>query len=242
MGFFIAPRAKPAKSEEYADFEWIADAPNDAQENLDKALDRIDALERTVKAGEHEHTELRGRLDRLERQLGAVLAAQTASRDDLAGAKHSDHQSLARQTRTLIEQKFLNFARRYADKCGSAANRPERERVPFLISLLCREFFAEQLQSARRIQRNLHLPEADGHIESALTALRGHCSDLTANIHRAGLNHTWDFSGSAGVIVTSTKQEAWPSCDANGLVRFVISPAYIVNNRVYCRQYVYTAS
>ncbi|WP_328335843.1 MULTISPECIES: hypothetical protein [unclassified Streptomyces] len=208
---------------------------------LDEALQRVEALERSLDTGREEHAHMSRRLERLERQLGALLAARTESRDDLAGTQHTEHQRLSRQARTLVEQNFVNFARRYADKCQRAVKRPERERIPYVISLLSKQLFVPDPPSGRSIQRKLHLPENDGgHIEAAVTSLRGTCSELATSIHRAGLRHTWDFTHEVGTAIVPSKQEVWPACDPADRIAFAMSPAYVVDGRVYGRQYVYT--
>ncbi|MFB8037512.1 hypothetical protein ACFC5Z_32185, partial [Streptomyces sp. NPDC056004] len=84
---------------------------------LDQALEGLALLEKAVKAGGQERTQMHRRLDRLERQLGVLLAAHTENRIDLAGTQHCEHQGLARRTRTLIEQNTYAFVRRYAERC-----------------------------------------------------------------------------------------------------------------------------
>lgn len=237
---FLSPRREVPEDSPAAGIEW-GHEEEPLQELLDQALVRIDQLEKSAKVGEHEHGQLRRRLDRLERQLGALMAARTAERDDLPGAEHGEHQALARRYRTLVEQRLLNFARRYAERCDRVMDHSERERCYRLMGLLSQQLFTDDLKSSREIVRRLHLPEGDGHIESALTTLRGHCSELAAEIHRAGLHHSWDMQCKPGVALDPARQEQWPSCDQGAPVLFVVAPAYIVNGRSYCLQYVYTS-
>ncbi|MEI5100940.1 hypothetical protein RB200_23370 [Streptomyces sp. PmtG] len=198
-------------------------------------------LEKAVKAGEQQHTQMRRRLDRLERQLGVLLAAHTEKRTDLAGTQHCEHQALARRTRTIIEQGMYSFARRYADRCAIVFHREERERAPYLVGLLCRLLLTNDLPPAREIQRSLHLADDDGHIEAGLITLRGKCSELARHVHRAGLHHEWDFDHAEGAPVVPERQEPWPACDPLQPVRFLMSPAYMVDGRVYGLQIVYTS-
>ncbi|WP_406159945.1 hypothetical protein OG298_22580 [Streptomyces sp. NBC_01005] len=238
---FLGPRREVPEVSPAADIEWGYEEES-PQELLDQALVRIDQLEKSAKTGEHEHGQLRRRLDRLERQLGALMAARTAERDDLPGAEHGKHQALARRYRTLVEQRLLNFARRYAERCDRVMDHSPRERSYRLMGLLSQQLFIDDLKSSREIVRRLHLPEGDGHIESALTTLRGHCSELATEIHRAGLRHSWDMECKPGVALDPARQEQWPSCDQGAPVLFVVAPAYVVNGRSYCLQYVYTSA
>ncbi|WP_128802547.1 MULTISPECIES: hypothetical protein [unclassified Streptomyces] len=238
---FLNPFREASEDSPAAGIEW-ADEEEPLQALLDHALVRIDQLEKSAKVGEQEHGQLRRRLDRLERQLGVLMAARTEERDDLPGAKHGEHQALARRYRTLVEQSLLNFARRYAERCDRVMDHPERERGYRLMGLLSEQLFTDDLQSSREMVRRLHLPEGDGHIENALTTLRGHCSELAVEIHRAGLHHSWDMECTPGAALDPARQEQWPSCDEGTPVLFVMAPAYVVNGRAYCLQYVYTST
>ena len=66
-------------------------------------------------------------------------------------------------------------------------------------------------------------------------------SSVAAEILRAGLHHSWDMECKPGVALDPARQEQWPSCDQVAPVLFVVAPAYIVNGRSYCLQYVYTS-
>lgn len=213
----------------------------DAEALLDQALERIASLEEVIKAGEQQHTQMRRRLDRLERQLGHLLAAHTENRTDLAGTQHYEHQSLARRTKTLVEQNLYAFARRYAERCDLVLHRPSRERAPYLVGLLCRSLLTDNPPSAKEIQRELHLVDDRGHMETALIGLRGLCSELSGQISRAGLRHEWNFDHTEGAPIIPDKQEPWPACDARQRVRFLMAPAYVVDGRVYGLQVVYTS-
>src|SRR3954452_5128732 len=153
---FLGPRREVPEDSPAADIEWGGEEEL-LQEQLAQALVRIDQLEKSAKAGEHEHGQMRRRLDRLERQLGALMAARTAERDDLPGAEHGEHQALARRYRTLVEQRLLNFARRYAERCDRVMDHPDHERGYRLMGLLSEQLFTDDLQSSREIVRRLHL-------------------------------------------------------------------------------------
>jgi hypothetical protein len=208
---------------------------------LEQVLRRIGQLERAVEVGAEQHTQMRRSIDRLERQVGVLLAARLEGRNDLAAAPHGDHQILARRFRTLIEQNFLTFARRYARRCDRVLDRPAAEQTARLISLLSRQLFTGTLPTSRDTIRSLRLPEHDGHVEAAITVLRGHCADLATDIQRVGLDHAWDFTAFSGTPVDPTRQDVWATCDARAPVSFVMSPAYLVNGRMYCPQLVFTA-
>ncbi|MFK0180515.1 hypothetical protein ACIQVR_31600 [Streptomyces xanthochromogenes] len=204
-------------------------------------MDRLDQVEKTAATTTRELTHVRERLDRAERQLGALLAARTDQRNDLVGVEHGRHQDIARRARALIEQRFLNLARRYADASAHTMDRPERERAPYLISLLCRQLLTDHPLSSAAICRELRLPDHGGHTEQAIASLRSDCSLLVNRIHQAGLEHRWDFRLTSRSRLESPRQEAWPTCDPHDPALFVVSPAYVVKDIVYCPQYVYTS-
>lgn len=229
--------------------DWLADAdaemyvppapvPN-TEEALEHALQRIGALEFQVERGAAEHERMWAHINRLERQLGTLLAAQVDRRDDLAGTRHCEHQELAQQTRTLIEQQCQNFARRYCDRSDLARNRPHRQRTAYLMSLLIRQLLDTEPASSWSIQQALRLAGISG-IEAAINRLRTDCVALTERIAKVGLTHEWGYDYTAGKPLDPDRQEAWASCDPDASVSFLVAPAYLVGGRIYGRQLVYT--
>jgi hypothetical protein len=51
--------------------------------------------------------------------------------------------------------------------------------------------------------------------------------------------HVFDFEFAPGPV-DSSRQRAWQHCDPEGEVRFVVSPAYVVGERVFLPQEVFT--
>ncbi|WP_406337650.1 hypothetical protein [Streptomyces sp. NBC_00649] len=214
--------------------------PRPRQDALTQALQRIDDLEHTARAGEQQHTEMKRRLDRLERQLSVLLASRLEQRSDLPGARHGDHQTLARRFRTLIEQDFVTFARRFADRCDRVLDRPTPERSARLIGILSERLFARNLPSKQQLVRHLRLADHAGHAEAAIADLYERCTDLAARIDRAGLHHTWDFASTIGEHADPARHDVWPRCDSRAPISFVMAPAYLVDGHIYSPQIVYT--
>ncbi|MFJ8933785.1 hypothetical protein ACIRLA_45200 [Streptomyces sp. NPDC102364] len=215
-------------------------APRPRLDALAQALERITELEHTARAGEHQHTEMKRRLDRIERQLGVLLADRLEERSDLPGARHGEHQTLARRFRTLIEQDFVTFARRFADRCDHVLDWPAAERSARLIGILSERLFARSLPSKQHLVRQLRLADHAGHAEAAIADLYNRCTDLAARIHEAGLHHSWDFTATIGDHVDPARQDAWPRCDSRAPISFVMAPAYLVDGHIYSPQIVYT--
>ncbi|QLE75247.1 hypothetical protein FGW37_29860 [Streptomyces rectiverticillatus] len=209
------------------------------KEALETALQQIDALEFEVRRGATEHQRMWAHISRLERQLGTLLAAQLDRRDDLAGTQHCEHQELSRQTRTLIEQQFQNFARQYSDRTDLDTDRPRRERTAHLMSMLIRQLLDKRPASSWSIQQSLRLGEDPG-IEAVINRLRTDCVTLTERISKVGLAHEWGYAHAVGAPLDSGRQEAWASCDPDAPISFLVAPAYLVNGRIYSRQLVYT--
>ncbi|MFD6113771.1 hypothetical protein ACFWG0_27185 [Streptomyces yangpuensis] len=219
---------------------WQPWAEPDYRVLLEQAHERISQLEKGRAAGEREHTELRQRIDRLERQLSKVLAASMNSRTDLAGPQHSDHQALAQRTKRLIEQDIHPFARRYAERCGELWAKNRHQRTPYLVGQLSRLLFAEIPAAPHSIVRTLGFVDSDGYIEASLQSLHTQVSQLAADIRAAGLRHEWDFSFTAGRPLAPERQEAWPACSPHAVPAFLMAPGYVVDGRVYGLQIVYT--
>ncbi|MEW2313370.1 hypothetical protein AB0918_32810 [Streptomyces sp. NPDC006864] len=242
--FFLEPRAKPQQSASWRDDDGDVQLPPvvvpTTEEALEAALQRIGTLEFEVGRGAAEHQRMWSHISRLERQLGTLLASQLDQRDDLAGTRHCEHQELARQTRTLIEQQVQNFARQYSDRTDLAPHRPRRERTAYLMSVLTRQLLDKRPASSWSIQQTLRLAEEPA-TEAAINRLRTGCVDLMERIVQAGLSHEWNYDHVAGKHLDLDRQEAWGACDPKAPVSFLVAPAYLVNGRVYGRQLVYTA-
>ncbi|MGW0874196.1 hypothetical protein ACWD3Z_27395 [Streptomyces sp. NPDC002740] len=239
--FFREPRQPTQQSASWpTDTEYVLPAPAPStEEALETALQRIGALEFEVQLGVTEHKRMWAHINRLERQLGTLLASQLDQRDDLAGTQHCEHQELSRQTRTLVEQQCQNFARRYSDKTDIARDRPHRERTAYLMSMLIRQLLNNRPASSWSIQQALRLAEDPG-IEGAINRLRTDCVTLMERIARVGLAHEWNYDHFVGGHLDLDRQEAWGSCDPDAPMSFLVAPAYLVNGRVYGRQLVYT--
>lgn len=178
-------------------------------------------------------------IDSLERQLGNLLATRLDGRGDLAGTQHCEHQEFARQTRTLVEQKFQNFSRQYSDRTDLTRHRPKRERTAYLMSQLIRLLLDKRPASSWSIQHTLRLVGDPG-IEAAINRLRNECIALAERIAKTGLAHEWSYNCTTGAPLDPERQEAWASCDPEEPVSFVVAPAYLVDGRIYSRQLVYT--
>ncbi|MFJ5712839.1 hypothetical protein [Streptomyces sp. NPDC093105] len=211
------------------------------EDELETAHQRIAALEFEVRRGAAEHQRMWQHINRLERELGNLLAARLDRRDDLAGTQHCEHQELARQTRTMVEQQFQNFARQYSNGTDLARHRPNRERTAYLMSQLIRLLLDKRPASSWSIQQSLRL-EGDPGIEAAINRLRTECIDLVERIAKTGLAHEWSYASTTGAPLDPERQEAWASCDPEAPVSFVVAPAYLVDGRIYSRQLVYTAA
>ncbi|WP_157875561.1 hypothetical protein [Streptomyces sp. CNQ431] len=214
-------------------------APSTADE-LEVARQRIAALEFQVRRGATEHQRMWQHINRLERQLGSLLAAQLDQRGDLAGTQHCEHQELSRQARTLVEQQFQNFSRQYSDRTDIARHRPNRERTALLMSKLIQHLLDKAPASSWSIQQSLRLADSPG-IEAAINRLRTECVALTERIAKIGLAHEWSYAYTAGAPLAPERQDIWASCDPEAPVSFVVAPAYLVEGRIYGRQLVYTA-
>ncbi|MEU6647254.1 hypothetical protein ABZ863_32665 [Saccharomonospora sp. NPDC046836] len=178
------------------DPDILPDRAPSITDELEVARQRIEVLEFQVRRGAAEHQRMWQHISRVERQLGTLLAAQLDQRGDLAGEQHCEHQELSRQTRTLVEQQFQNFSRRYSDRADVARNRPNRERTAFLMSKLTQYLLTKRPASSWAIQQSLRLGD-DPDIEAAINRLRTDCVALTERIAKIGLAHEWSYTYTA---------------------------------------------
>ncbi|MCJ0869167.1 hypothetical protein [Streptomyces sp. AP-93] len=210
-----------------------------AQEEADL---RLLLLEQRVERIEQSCTSLQHRQKKLESKIDNLLAARTRERPDLATSNHSTHQVIATDYRAVVEQRIQGLARSQVAGSRMMGRYSDRQIIPRFIGLLCEQLFTQGvLLQSPHIQRNLGLA-SDALAVGPIDSVRGVCQELRHRSRQAGLAAVWDFTYTRGVALNHDMQEPWPSCDPRAPVRFVVAPAYMVDDRVFARQYVYTSS
>lgn len=216
-------------------------APEDVrrlQHQLGLGNQRLSAVERDNKLLRQELLHTSARLERLERRLAAMLAAQTRQRGDLPSNAHADHQSIARDYQLLVEHHLATLA---LAATAASTSRPTYEPANlWFLGELTRALFqdyptagiVEEALGLNAAGRKTLAPRID-HVLTEVHALR-------QRAQRTGLPFRWDFDLLPGAGIDPARQAAWLSCDPNLPAQHVIAPAYVVEQQVFCLQRVLT--
>lgn len=211
--------------------------PRRVEDQLDAGARRLTELERDHNTLQRQYGEQQQRLTRLEQRLDAFMAAQTRERTDLASNAHGAHHVIAQDYQAYVEQRVQNLAR-------AAAKTPTQTPEGFppalwLIGQLCRVLFGSAAPELSMVLEALGLRRLDSLAPQATRVCEA-AHQLRRRAEATGLPYQWDFEHVAGQRLDEEWQEPWPSCDANQPGQFVISPAYIVAERVFSLQRLYT--
>ncbi|MGW1607451.1 hypothetical protein [Streptomyces eurythermus] len=182
-------------------------------------------------------------MERLERRLAAALAAFARQQPGMASDEHANHQRIAHDFTVLVEHRLYALAR--------AAVGTSTLHVPSHAGAAPDLWFLGVVTSALFQQR----PHPDS-LRGALQLDRAGTYTLASRIEYAytralelwdqasatGLDFAWNFTVAAGELLDTSRQEPWPSRPADLPAQFLVSPAYLVENRVYVRQRLYTGA
>ncbi|WP_125515824.1 hypothetical protein [Streptomyces sp. WAC 01529] len=208
------------------------------QRQLDVGHQRLSAVERDNQDLRHEFVQIVARVERLEKRLAAMLAAQTRQRGDLPSNAHADHQSIARDYQSLVEHHLATLA--LAATTASTLRPAYKPAHLWFLGELCQALF--------------QAPPTTGLIEGALGLDKDGRMTLATRVDQAlvktqalwrratciGLPFRWDFDLLPGTRLDPSRQAAWLSCDPLLPAQYVIAPAYVVEKEVFCLQRVLT--
>jgi hypothetical protein len=175
------------------------------------------------------------RIEDIDHRLNKVLALFT---ERLGGGQTEEgmlHHAHASEFVSLIEQGILALTRDYfqAVSGGSARNKAE------FASHVCQALFADPEVQEHRLVDGLC---QDGAAAAAPRA-RQLCADartLRGNAAK-GRPQRWEFRCTEGAPLNPDKQLAWTGSDEDGVVAFVVAPAYVVDaDTVLEKQRVFT--
>ncbi|KUO04635.1 hypothetical protein [Streptomyces caeruleatus] len=208
------------------------------QHQLDRGNQRLSAVERDNKDLRQKLLHTSARVERLERRLAAMLAAQTRQRGDLPSNAHADHQTIARDYQSLVEHHLASLA--LAATAASTCRPAYEPATLWFLGELTRALFqdcptaglVEEALGLNAAGRKALVPRID-HVLTEVHALR-------QRAQRTGLPFRWDFDMLPGARIDPTRQAAWLSCDPRLPVQYVIAPAYTVEQQVFCLQRVLT--
>lgn len=200
---------------------------------------RLLAVERDNRALKDRLDETQAKVDLLERRLSAALAAFARQQPELPSDGQAEHQLVAQDFRAFVEHRLYPLAQAAASTSTLQIPR-EAPASLWLLGIAASALFQERprpdtlthaLQLGATAERDL----ADRTEHAYTSALAFWNRSQTTR-----LPFCWDFRFTAGERTDTTRQETWPSCPASAPAQFVIAPAYVVENRVYAHQRLYT--
>jgi hypothetical protein len=163
----------------------------------------------------------------LDDRRSGRLAAADAERTDHSDGRHIAQLEIARQYQNFVEQDLFSLAR--TEITFSRSRAPRREWIPRCIGSMCAELF--RVGDAPTLHAK---GERRQHVLAAAEAIRNLAD-------QSGLNCSWDFYFTHGRLVDERWQQPWGGCDVKDPVKFLVAPAYVVDNYIYQRQQVFTA-
>jgi hypothetical protein len=215
----------------------IAHAQRSLNERFDEQAGRLEVVEAGTADVDRRLAALEEAMTRLDGRLSELLGERTRQRADLATADLAVHNQIAQKFQGFVDHQLQALARERARALRSR-RRSEAELVPELIGHLCWVLFGGQAVDAAAAYELLEArprgaddPVAD--ICSAADALRMEAA-------ATGHPHRWEFSFHAGTQLDPNRQTPWASCSPSRPVHFVVSPAYLVGDRLFSLQRVFT--
>jgi len=208
------------------------------QRQLDVGNQRLSAVEWDNQELRQELLQTTTRVERLEKRVIAILAAQTRQRGDLPSDAHVEHQAIARDYQAFVEHHLAALARKAVD---ISWRRPTYQ--PALLCLLgeLTQALFHRAPTAGFAEAALQLDEtASNMLATRLERALAEATRLWQRAERTGLPFRWDFDLLPGARLDPARQVAWPSCDPCLPVQYVIAPAYVVELQVFSLQRVFT--
>ncbi|MGW8700020.1 hypothetical protein ACWGOK_24275 [Streptomyces eurythermus] len=200
---------------------------------------RILELERQVLFGVKVHQEQDASIRRLEARLSAQMASQTRFRGDVASNAHAAQETIAQEFRQFVEQRLQNIARARLQHADCLTQYAREQHMPRLLGALCGVLFSGATPDFHQVRALLNVPEY-GSVFETVNELFSKACEFHARSRATGMKCEWLFDFSYGAPLDPDRQEPWPSCDPSQPVRFVVAPAYVVNDQYYLLQRVFT--
>ncbi|MFD8865774.1 hypothetical protein ACFV1F_15595 [Streptomyces sp. NPDC059590] len=196
----------------------------------------VGSLRKALQEAQREIAGLRASVEESDARIDSILSQWTRHREDLDSLQSEGHRILAEKYVGFVEQALFGLARK------SVALHPRGEpgeAISCTVQKLCLEIFGRADAGEARIRRIVKARSTD--------ALAAHVSKVfsqgIALLREAGSMKDrgfWDFEYSEGELVDADRQQVWGKSDPEGLVRYVVAPAYVANGVRYCLQRVVT--
>jgi hypothetical protein len=222
---------KAANSRLADDFDRLASQAGLSESEIRSVLEPVfSGLDRRI-------ANVDGRLDDLlaqrdNQQRDDQQSGDKRSEDDMA------HYDYATKFQALVEQSVIGLVRDTGQQ-----QRPRFHRKAEQVADVCRSLFGEAPPDPKRIQAIL---EPGAHLRPQIPArIADTCAAAVAlrtKITR-GRSQRWVFDAQPNVPVDPGRQEVWTGCPPEGLVLFVVVPAYVVDVDTWLsKQIVFTAA
>jgi hypothetical protein len=181
--------------------------------------------------------DLVGRIDDIDHRLNKVLALFT---ERLGGGQTEEgmlHHAHAGEFVSLIEQGILPLTRDYFQVVPGGSARGKAE----FASYVCHALFAGPEVQEEQLVDGLTRDSA----AAAASRARQLCADARTLRDKAatGRPQRWEFGCTEGAPLDPDWQLAWTGSDEDGVVAFVVAPAYVVDaETVLEKQRVFTVA
>ncbi|WP_143128376.1 DUF6468 domain-containing protein [Streptomyces sp. 2224.1] len=196
----------------------------------------VRSLQEAIQEAQREIAALRVSVEESDARIDRMLSQWTRHRDDLDSLQSEGHRLLAEKYVGFVEQALFGLARK------SVALHPKEDSgdaISRTVQKLCLEIFGRADASEVRLRRIVKARSTD--------ALASHVSNvfhqgiaLLREARSMRARGYWDFECSEGELVEADRHQVWGKSDPDGLVRYVVAPAYMANGVRYCLQRVVT--
>jgi hypothetical protein len=208
-------------TEAYNELAAVRAGLNETQALIQKPLSSMDDIQR--------------RMDYLDQRLNKILALFD---DKLGGGQTEEgmlHHSHAKEYLSLVEQQIGSLA---VDVFYFFPRSSPRDKAWFIASV-CHALFGSPEVRGQEVMAAL-----PGAVPSSVTRHVGDiCAEAQALREKVALSRSqvWDFDHTPGSDVDPDRQTLWVGSVADGVVDFVVAPAYVVDsNKLLEKQWVFT--
>jgi hypothetical protein len=212
---------------------------------MDRAMDRAAEQAGVVRARDARQLDaLQARIADLERKVHGLDGRFTKILEE-SFKESSPHTptieiqqryDLADELKTLFPLIYRELDQIHTHAAGTRPDSEARARwtADFLNDLLGNGDQARMIESLRQCKPDGSAIKRINRLIEQIVELRQRAADLDPT-------HVFEFGCSSGLIDPAA-QEAWMTCDPEGEIAFVVTPAYVVAPRVFLRQQVFTVS
>jgi hypothetical protein len=218
--------------------DQLADEVRELHEQAADIRSELAALKTMNDTGEqrlrsilHGSDDLQGRMNDLDQRLDSVLAQLNnqfgASSQTEQGMRHHEY---AAEFTSLVEQKAVAIAR---DICATVLEKAQ------FVAAVCIDLFG-----AGEVREQDLMSRLPGEVPvRTIRRVQEICADARSLRAKASESRAqrWDFRCDRGVPVDDSWQQVWAGSDLDGVVDFVVAPAYVVDaNVLLTKQLVFT--